>query len=313
MRVLEKSYAKHSFSFPLSGHKTPFITKTLLKHTISFTILFGLTYILTVKGPGLKTLLSPLFLLSLSLEFLILLLISLRISFLFRSAGEGLSLKTIYTINLTNRFYTIFLPSLLSEATRALKYHLYGIKDGRSILFLIVGDRIIGYITFSAIFLMSILYSALSKGEYQKQLPILAGILLFVILTIFLLKRTIKRKVPNHIQSKHLLISCLLSVAAQTVILLKYFFIIRLMLMINLTFSQVALFGSASHLSQILPLSLGFFGTKEAFMFFTLNATSGDITKATSFICIVGFIEVLTGSLGGILHLFQWKANKESR
>src|SRR4030042_153632 len=92
--------------------------KTIAKISLNFSILL-LIFFLLVKGEEeFYSLFNIYFFLILPYEYLILFLISLRIFSLACLLGYNLSMKDIYLITITTKFYQILFPSLLVEGVR---------------------------------------------------------------------------------------------------------------------------------------------------------------------------------------------------
>jgi hypothetical protein len=67
------------------------------------------------------------------------------------------------------------------------------------------------------------------------------------------------------ISSKKLILPVILSLVAQMSIMLKYFYIFSWIVNIPLDFMHTLYLCSASHLSQIIPISTGLFSIKDGF------------------------------------------------
>jgi hypothetical protein len=243
------------------------------------------------------------FFLLLPYEYLILFLISLRIFSLAHIFGYNLSMKDIFFTTITTKFYQILFPSLLVEGVRGIKYFFAGLHDKYDILFLLVFDRIIGFTTFFLMFLVS----AISLKPFHIEKTMFLLLLLFsfafvlALLNIERIKRAVAHAFDYHIPKKALILPLILSLVAQMSIMLKYFFIFHWIVGLNMDFLHTLYLCSASHLSQIVPISTGLFSIKDGFLFFVLHTVNGEYPKALHLLFVLGSVEFFNGLGGGII------------
>lgn len=279
-------------------------TGTILKILLNFIILTATIYILIKKRAEILSLFNTFFLFALFCEFIILFLISLRILFLSSALGEKISLKNVYFITLTTKFYNIFFPTFLAEGIRGIKYHMAGIASTYNVVSIVLIDRIIGFITFFIMFLFSLFLLRPSGMDMTFLLFSVIMSLVFVVIlfNIDRIKGIFNHKNPDKYFSKKALFSAIgMSFIAHMAIMLKYFFIFRLIAYISLGFIKTVYICSASHLSQIIPVSYGLFSIKDGFLFYVIKTEQGEYTKALSLILVLGSIEMIMGIAGGIL------------
>lgn len=276
----------------------------ILKVSLNLSILIIIILVLLKKKNELYLPFNIYFLFIILYEFFILFLISLRILSLSHALNQKISLKDIYLITITTKFYNIFFPSLLTEAIRGIKYNLAGISDRYNILFLVIFDRIVGFITFFIIFLLSAFSLKIFRIDKTTLLLSLALLLFFIIVLFNITKiRYIFNHKPfnKHLSKKALFSTLVISLMAQMAIMFKYFYIFQMIIHINLDLIHTIYICSASHLSQIIPFSAGLFSIKDGFLFFIITTGQGEYIKALNLILILGSIEILTGIAGGLL------------
>jgi hypothetical protein len=277
--------------------------KVIAKILLNLSILF-LIFLLLMKRRGeFNSSFNIYFFLLLPYEYLILFLISLRIFSLAHLFGYSLSMKEIYLITITTKFYQIFLPSLLVEGVRGVKYFFAGFYDKYDILYLLVFDRIIGLTTFFLLFLASAI--TLKTFHIDKTMFVLLLLFSFAFLLIMLNIKRIKGMVAHTfdypISRKKLILPVILSLIAQMSIMLKYFYIFSWIVNIPLDFMHTLYLCSASHLSQIIPISTGLFSIKDGFLFFILHTVNGEYLKALHLLFVLGSVEFFNGLGGGII------------
>jgi len=199
--------------------------KTIAKISLNLSILLLIFFLLVKREEEFYSLFNIYFFLILPYEYLILFLISLRIFSLARLLGYNLSMKDIYLITITTKFYQILFPSLLAEGVRGIKYFFAGLRNKYDILFLLIFDRIIGFTTFFLLFLASAITLKTFHGDKTMFLLLLLFSFAFilVLLNIERIKRTVAHAFDDHIPKKALILPLTLSLVAQTSIMLKYF------------------------------------------------------------------------------------------
>lgn len=277
--------------------------KTIAKISLNLSILLLIFFLLVKREEEFYSLFNIYFFLILPYEYLILFLISLRIFSLARLLGYNLSMKDIYLITITTKFYQILFPSLLAEGVRGIKYFFAGLRNKYDILFLLIFDRIIGFTTFFLLFLASAI--TLKTFHIDKTMFLLLLLFSFafilVLLNIERIKRAVAHAFDDHIPKKALILPLTLSLVAQTSIMLKYFFIFHWIVGLNMDFLHTLYLCSASHLSQIVPISTGLFSIKDGFLFFILHTENGEYLKALHLLFVLGSIEFFNGLGGGII------------
>lgn len=280
--------------------------ENIFKILLNLLILAAIIYILIKEKAVIFQIFNKLFLFAFLCEFIILFFISIRIFFLSRALREKISLKDIYLTTITTKFYNLFLPTLLTEGIRGIKYYLAGVNDKYNVFFLVLLDRVIGFITFSIIFLLSLF---LKKPSYADR-NLMFFFIVFLIASILFLFNVdkIRAKVKfmdssRDLSKKNLLNAIKMSFIAQFIIMLKYFFIFRFLIDLSYDFITTLYICSGSHLSQIIPFSTGLFSVKDGFLFYIINKQQGEYIKALSLILVLGVIEILIGITGGIVEL----------
>jgi hypothetical protein len=277
--------------------------KVIAKILLNLSILFLIFLLLMKRRERFDPSFNIQFFLLLPYEYLILFLISLRIFSLAHLRGYNLSMKDIYLITITIKFYQILFPSLLAEGVRGIKYFFAGLRDKYDILFLLVFDRIIGFTTFFLLFLASAI--TLKTFHIDKTMFLLLLLFSFafvlVLLNIERIKRAVAHAFDDHIPKKALILPLILSLVAQMSIMLKYFFIFYWIVGINMDFLKTLYLCSASHLSQIVPISTGLFSIKDGFLFFILHTEKGQSLKALHLLFVLGSVEFFNGLGGGII------------
>jgi len=276
----------------------------ILKISLNLTILLVIVYIIMKKKAEFYPLFNSGFLVTVPYEFFILSLISFRIFYLARTLNEKISLKNIYLITLTTKFYNILLPSIFVEGIRGAKYYFAGMQDKYNILFLVAFDRIMGFITFFIIFIFSIFLLKISHMNYIVLMPSLIFFPIYIIASFNVgrIRHALNHTFFNrHLSKKTLFFAFVLSFTAQTAIILKYFYLFHLLGGLDLNFIQTIYVGSASHLSQIIPVSSGLFSIKDGLLFFILSSKQGEYITALRLVLFLGGIELITGIAGGII------------
>lgn len=276
----------------------------LLKVCLNLFILITIIFILWNKKYNLNHLFNLYLILVISFEFIILFLISSRILMLSHALKQNISLKDIYRITITTKFYNMVFPSVVTEVIRGIKYYLAGIKDKYNIMFLVIFDRIIGFITFFIIFIISAFL--LKFHEFDRIVMVFLWVLLFLVFIIALFNMDKIRRFLNHkdffihLSKKTLFFTMGISLIAQMGIIFKYFFIFRVIVDIDFDFIHTIYICSASHLSQIIPFSTGIFTVKDGVLFFILSKGRGDYTSALNLMAILGVMELFIGIVGGV-------------
>ncbi len=278
--------------------------RVILKVSLNLTILLAIIYIILEKGGKFYPLFNLYLLFTIPYEFFILFLISFRIFYIARTLNENITLKKIYFVTITTKFYNILLPSIFVEAIRAAKYYFAGLQDKYNILFLVAFDRIMGFITFFIIFLFSIFSMKIYNTNYSVLMPFLIIYPVHIIASFNMGKiRHILHHTffDRHLSKKTLFLAFLLSFSAQMAIILKYFYLFRLLGGLDLDFIKTLYIGSASHLSQIIPVSSGIFSIKDGLLLFILSSKQNEYITALRIILFLGGIEIITGIIGGIV------------
>lgn len=294
--------------YPLKFSKNKIIQKKkylkFIKILSNLILLNALFYIIKKRGIEIHSIFNKIFLFVVFYEFFILYLISWRIFFLSCALNEKVAPKSVFVITLTTKFYNIFFPSLLTEGIRGIKYYFAGIIDKYSIFSLVIFDRAIGFISFFVIFLFAAILIKPFKAD--KTLLFLSLILSLAFIIILFNSDRIKSIFFHGLHNKklskrELVIAFIVSFISQMTIMIKYFIIFRFIININIEFIKTVYICSASHLSQVVPISTGLFSIKDGFLFYIINTEQGDFNMALNLIVVLGSIEIITGLIGGIV------------
>jgi hypothetical protein len=274
-----------------------------MRFSLNFFILALIVYLVRSRKVSFDVLFNASFFFLLLFDFLVLIFISLRISFLAAILGCKIKLKDIYLISISIKFYQIFLPSVLSEGIRGTKYFLSGIKNRYDIIFLVIFDRIIGFMSFFFLFILSFFFL---RPNFDKAVIILLISIFIVFAAGFInigkIRKLFQNTIGQRTSIKSMIAPLVFSLFAQIIIVTKYFYLFNHCIVgFHKDFLQTLYISSAAHLSQIVPLTTGIFSIKDGFLFLLLKEGSGNIEKAFSVLLLLGSLEFFMGIVGGIV------------